>query len=633
MRKGLILFCFMVLFFANKITAQSSGSAVALGGRYFATNSHVINDAKHEIAVTGIHGDLTVYYEAKVVAEDKINDVAVIKVVDNRFEGYSSVPFGFQTELEEVGSDIFVMGYPDIWTMGTEVKVTTGTISARTGYSGEASCYQMQAPIHGGNSGGPVFDEDGNLIGLTVASHTEAQNANYAVKLSYLKSLAETCNEEIPFRAKNTLSNLTRQEKIKALRPYVVLIKVDCNELSASNDGNNNAPTNATARELYDKALELYKQDDVEDAVELLLASIEKEAYAPSFYALSYIAIYDYDNYEFAREKLRFCIEQEYDLGSSYGLLAKSYYYEDDCESAIKYYDKAIQEEPNSVDYRYRRGLCKYYLKNYESAISDFKKALAFEDEVEYDYYADVYSYCGNAMYRSDNPEATEYLKKAIELNPTTLTPWSILGHIWSKQEEYKLAEYAYSNAIVIDEYGSKKSKGMLYNERGYVRYFLKNYNKSYEDLLVAKNEGDEEAVELLEDFNVALLSNTSNKYTSRSVDVYSVEHAETNNCKIEKIELKEDRTIVHLVLLGNEDSNNYMIQPTTVLYDEDAETSYFLLATENCAIYPQWSTIGKSERVRRFRLIFEKVPSSVKKLTFYEGKNSDWNFYGIDMR
>lgn len=633
MRKSLLFFCLLLFIEGGVLFAQSSGSAVALGGRYFATNSHVINDAKHEIAVTGIHGDLTVYYEAKVVAEDKINDVAVIKVVDNRFEGYSSVPFGFQTELEEVGSDIFVMGYPKISTMGTEVKVTTGTISARTGYRGEASRYQMQAPIQPGNSGGPVFDEDGNLIALSVATHLDAQNVNYAVKLNYLKSLIETSNEDIPFGAKNTLSGLKLPEKVNKLRPYVVLVKVDCNELSSSSNGDSNALSNATPKELYDKALELYSQDDVEGAVELLFASIEKEPHAPAYYVLAYIAVNDYDNYEFAREKLRYCIEQEYAVGDSYGLLAKSYYYEDDYESAIKYYDKAIQEEPNNVDYRYRRGLCKYRQKNYDAAISDFKKALVFEDEVEYDYYADVYSYCGNAMYRSDNPEATEYLKKAIELNPTTLTPWSILGHIWSEQEEYSLAEYAYSNAIVIDEHGSKRSKGMLYNERGYVRYFLKNYNKSYEDLLVAKNEGDEEAAELLEDFNVALLSNTSNKYPSRSVDVYSVEHAETNNCKIEKIELKEDRTIVHLVLLGNEDSNNYMIQPTTVLYDEDAETSYFLLATENCAIYPQWSTIGKSERTRRFKLIFEKVPSSVKKLSLYEGKDSDWNFHGIDVR
>ena len=141
------------------------------------------------------------------------------------------------------------------------------------------------------------------------------------------------------------------------------------------------------------------------------------------------------------------------------------------------------------------------------------------------------------------------------------------------------------------------------------------------------------EAAEILEDFDVSLLSNSSAKYNSRSVDIYSVERTETNTCKIEKIEFKEDRTIVHLALQGNGNDNTYMIQPTTVLYDEDAETSYFLLATENCEIYPRWSSVDKSERVRRFKLIFEKIPSSVKTLTFYEGKDSDWNFYGIDVR
>lgn len=66
--------------------------------------------------------------------------------------------------------------------MGDEIKLTTGVISSKTGFQGDVSLYQISAPIQPGNSGGPLFDNKGNLIGIVNAKHKGAENVGYAIK-------------------------------------------------------------------------------------------------------------------------------------------------------------------------------------------------------------------------------------------------------------------------------------------------------------------------------------------------------------------------------------------------------------------------------------------------------------------
>src|SRR6185436_3333739 len=77
-------------------------------------------------------------------------------------------------------------GYPLTTSMGQDVKLTTGIISSVNGYQGNANSYQITAPVQPGNSGGPVFDEQANLVGVINAKHVLAENATYAIKSTYL---------------------------------------------------------------------------------------------------------------------------------------------------------------------------------------------------------------------------------------------------------------------------------------------------------------------------------------------------------------------------------------------------------------------------------------------------------------
>ena len=148
----------------NNPVSQWTGTGFALLDGCIATNYHVVENAK-SIRVQGIGGSFNIHYNAEVIATDKHNDIAIIKISDNRFNGFGAIPYSVKKSMSEVGEDVFVLGYPLTTTMGDEIKLTTGIISSRTGFQGDVSLYQISAPIQPGNSGGPLFDNNGNLIG------------------------------------------------------------------------------------------------------------------------------------------------------------------------------------------------------------------------------------------------------------------------------------------------------------------------------------------------------------------------------------------------------------------------------------------------------------------------------------
>ena len=81
------------------------------------------------------------------------------------FDGVANPPYNFKTRSSDVGTKIYAYGYPmALSIMGKEIKVTDGMISSKTGFDGDITTYQITAPIQAGNSGGPLFDEKGNLI-------------------------------------------------------------------------------------------------------------------------------------------------------------------------------------------------------------------------------------------------------------------------------------------------------------------------------------------------------------------------------------------------------------------------------------------------------------------------------------
>ena len=200
-----------------------SGTGFALNNGYIATNYHVVENAK-SITIQGVAGNASEKYTASVIATDKVNDLALIQIQDSNFKGFGQIPYRVKTSTSDVGEDVFVLGYPLTTTMGNEIKLTTGIISSKTGFMGDVALYQISAPIQPGNSGGPLFDNQGNLIGIINAKHTGAENVGYAIKASYLNNLVESVTSNSILPSNNTVSAMNLTNKVKSIEKFVFMI-------------------------------------------------------------------------------------------------------------------------------------------------------------------------------------------------------------------------------------------------------------------------------------------------------------------------------------------------------------------------------------------------------------------------
>lgn len=220
-----------------------SGSGFALKDNLIVTNYHVVEGATH-IYIKGINGDFSKEYAATVVDIDKENDLAIVQIDDENFTGFGTIPYSIQPDIAEVGEDVFVLGYPMTTIMGEEIKLTTGVINSYSGYKGDNSTYQISAPIQPGNSGGPLFNKEGEVIGIVNAKLLIAENAGYAIKSLYLSKYIEptpkadshtppclTWLMELKDKIKNMvtkgtdISKMSLVEQVKTIKNYVFIVK------------------------------------------------------------------------------------------------------------------------------------------------------------------------------------------------------------------------------------------------------------------------------------------------------------------------------------------------------------------------------------------------------------------------
>lgn len=211
----------------KKETVPSTGTGFAMSSSgLIITNYHVIEGAKN-IMIKGFNQGINISYKATVVVSDIKSDLAILRIDDPSFTSFNTLPYMIRNSPVDVGESIFVLGYPLTATMGEEVKLTNGIISSKTGYEGDISMYQISAPVQPGNSGGPLFDSQGNIIGIVSAKHTQAENAGYAIKANYLQNLFDIMSAPPKLPVANTISAKSLPDKVKALSSFVFIISIN----------------------------------------------------------------------------------------------------------------------------------------------------------------------------------------------------------------------------------------------------------------------------------------------------------------------------------------------------------------------------------------------------------------------
>ena len=167
----------------NKIVAASMGSGffVTRAG-HIVTNHHVIDQCK-TVKVNYKGNEIL----AKILASDKTNDLAIIqaKITPNKVYPVSN-------EDASLLQDVIVAGFPLGKKVSAVIKTHKGNITALAGFGDNFSNFQTDATINQGNSGGPIINLKGNVVGVAVqliaAEH--AQNIFFGVKSSTLKTFA-----------------------------------------------------------------------------------------------------------------------------------------------------------------------------------------------------------------------------------------------------------------------------------------------------------------------------------------------------------------------------------------------------------------------------------------------------------
>ena len=207
---------------------EYSGTGFMFGSKdYVITNWHVIRGAKN-IKVKFLNGEKI---NAEVILKDSKNDIAFLKLDRSPKLPASNLKVGNSSNVR-MGDKVFTIGYPAHWVMGKNPKYTEGVVNALSGIKDDPTVFQISVQIQPGNSGGPIFDQSGNVIGIAQASldpqlatesiGTIPQNVNYAIKSSYIKKLFPMLPETlvsnrgivvVPTEPKNSLANFIDNAK------------------------------------------------------------------------------------------------------------------------------------------------------------------------------------------------------------------------------------------------------------------------------------------------------------------------------------------------------------------------------------------------------------------------------------
>ena len=207
----------------SDVKYTGTGFALTNDG-YFVTAYHVLNDGKGDFDSVYIQNNEGQYFKAFLVNFNAESDLAIMKVEKKNFHfGKGEVPFTFAAGKVGLGTRIFTLGYPK-----DDIQYSEGYISAKNGYEGDAQQYTLELPAGHGQSGSPVVDETGNILGILTAIGGQAEGNTYAVSSKALIEMIHnlTDNTVIRLPKKNKVGSMSRSQQIDKMEAYTVSVKV-----------------------------------------------------------------------------------------------------------------------------------------------------------------------------------------------------------------------------------------------------------------------------------------------------------------------------------------------------------------------------------------------------------------------
>jgi serine protease Do len=207
------------------IEYKSGGSGFLIDGKGFlVTNSHIVRNARN-IAVQNRKGES---FNAKVVYSDAQKDLAILKIVDDNFKSPGSVPYSISKSATDLAEPVFTLGYPR-----DEIVYGQGYLSAETGFKGDTLSCQIAIAANPGNSGGPVLNQHGEVIGILSTRQTSAEGVVFAIQSKYIYNALsnlkkqDTAFEKLKIISASSLKGMDRVQQVKKIEDYVYMVKIN----------------------------------------------------------------------------------------------------------------------------------------------------------------------------------------------------------------------------------------------------------------------------------------------------------------------------------------------------------------------------------------------------------------------
>lgn len=228
-------------------TGTGTGFVISTDG-HIATNYHVVSGGQ-VIKIRSHKGEI---FPASVVLTDVSNDLAVLRIESRKLPALRISP----SDLVRKGETAITIGFPNVMLQGLDPKVTEGIVSSLAGIKGEPNSFQISVPLQPGNSGGPLLDATGSVIGIVTSklnaeamlksSGTLPEAVNYAVKSNYLWELIRTDPNirtsigNISQPASDKRSRIGLAEVVERAEKSIVLVIVFAAEQTGTSKSNRN---------------------------------------------------------------------------------------------------------------------------------------------------------------------------------------------------------------------------------------------------------------------------------------------------------------------------------------------------------------------------------------------------------